>query len=52
MFTDISFFSPGCSLDKFIQILQTEIIGLKGRIDKKNAYLQELEDQVRIFSSI
>uniref|UniRef100_A0A0E0M818 Uncharacterized protein n=1 Tax=Oryza punctata TaxID=4537 RepID=A0A0E0M818_ORYPU len=28
-----------------VEELKTEIIGLKGRIDKKNAYLQELEDQ-------
>jgi transcription factor Dp-1 len=28
--------------------LQTELVGLKGRIEKKSAYLQELQDQVRI----
>jgi hypothetical protein len=33
---------------KFMRILQTEIVGLKGRIDKKSAYLQDLQDQVRI----
>ncbi|KAF8721266.1 hypothetical protein HU200_023193 [Digitaria exilis] len=28
-----------------IEELKTEILGLKGRIEKKNAYLQELQDQ-------
>lgn len=37
-----------CHLTKFMHILQTEIVGLKGRIDKKSAYLQDLQDQVRI----
>jgi transcription factor Dp-1 len=27
---------------------QTEFVGLKGRIEKKSAYLQELQDQVTI----
>lgn len=40
-------FTSSCHLTKFMHILQTEIVGLKGRIDKKSAYLQELQDQVR-----
>ena len=28
--------------------LQKELVGLKGRVEKKSAYLQELQDQVRI----
>lgn len=29
-------------------LLQTELVGLKSRIEKKNTYLQELQDQVMI----
>ena len=29
--------------------LQKEVVGLKGRIEKKSAYLQELQDQVRMW---
>lgn len=36
----------------FMHMLQTEVNGLKGRIDKKNAYLQDLQDQVRIVWSL
>ncbi|AQK65310.1 Transcription factor-like protein DPB [Zea mays] len=35
-----------------IEELKTEVNGLKGRIDKKNAYLQDLQDQVRIVWSL
>jgi len=31
-----------------IEELKTELVGLKGRIEKKSSYLQELQDQVRI----
>uniref|UniRef100_A0A452YAX6 E2F/DP family winged-helix DNA-binding domain-containing protein n=1 Tax=Aegilops tauschii subsp. strangulata TaxID=200361 RepID=A0A452YAX6_AEGTS len=33
-----------------IDKLKTEVIGLKGRIDKKSAYLQELQDQSEMSS--
>ncbi|CAM0956953.1 unnamed protein product [Alopecurus aequalis] len=35
-------------IDKF----KTELIGLKGRIDKKSAYLQELQDQTRPHATV
>ncbi|TVU30578.1 hypothetical protein EJB05_22208 [Eragrostis curvula] len=35
---------PRTSMDE-VEELKTEIIGMKGRIDKKSAYLQDLQDQ-------
>ncbi|RRT80588.1 hypothetical protein B296_00014864 [Ensete ventricosum] len=37
--------NPG-SQDQFHNLSQTERTGLKNRIEKKTAYLQELQDQV------
>ncbi|OEL38970.1 Transcription factor-like protein DPB [Dichanthelium oligosanthes] len=35
-----------------IEELKTELVGLKGRIDKKSAYLQELQDQTRPHATV
>ncbi|XP_008681441.1 transcription factor-like protein DPB isoform X2 [Zea mays] len=35
-----------------IEELKTEVNGLKGRIDKKNAYLQDLQDQTRPHATV
>ncbi|OEL25337.1 Transcription factor-like protein DPB [Dichanthelium oligosanthes] len=35
-----------------IEELKTEIVGLKGRIDKKSAYLQDLQDQTRPHATV
>jgi transcription factor Dp-1 len=47
IFICLKFTSSG-HFKKFMDMLQTEIVGLKGRIDKKSAYLQDLQDQVII----